>query len=186
MYDKSLLFTPEGVRDIYGEHCERRDAVQDEIHAIMKLYGFKNIKTPTFEFFDIFNREMGTVKSAEMFKFFDQYNNTLVLRPDITPSIARCVAKYYEKETMQIRLCYTGDTFIRLSGYQGKMSEITQIGAELMNDASSDADGEMIAMTIEALKQVGLQEFKVDIGHADLFRGLIEETDLSEIGRAHV
>lgn len=180
MYDKSLLFTPEGVRDIYGEHCERRDAVQDEIHAIMKLYGFKNIKTPTFEFFDIFNREKGTVKSAEMFKFFDQYNNTLVLRPDITPSIARCVAKYYEKETMQIRLCYTGDTFIRLSGYQGKMSEITQIGAELMNDASSDADGEMIAMTIEALKQVGLKEFKVDIGHADLFRGLMEETDLSE------
>lgn len=180
MYDKSLLFTPEGVRDIYGEDCERRDAIQHEIHATMKLYGFKNIHTPTFEFFDIFNRERGTVNSVDMFKFFDQYNNTLVLRPDITPSIARCVAKYYEKEDMQIRLCYTGNTYIRLSGYQGKMSEVTQIGAELMNDASSDADGEMIAMTIESLQKVGLEEFKVDIGHADLFRGLMEETDLSQ------
>lgn len=179
MYDKSLLFTPEGVRDIYGEDCKKRDAIQQEIHATMKLYGFKNIQTPTFEFFDIFNRERGTVKSAEMYKFFDQYNNTLVLRPDITPSIARCVAKYYEKEEMQIRLCYTGSTFTRLSGYQGKLSEVTQIGAELMNDASSDADGEMIAMTIESLQRVGLKEFKVDIGHADLFRGLIEETDFS-------
>lgn len=179
MYDKSLLFTPEGVRDIYGEDCEKRDAIQHEIHAIMKLYGFKNIQTPTFEFFDIFNRERGTVRSADMFKFFDQYNNTLVLRPDMTPSIARCVAKYYEKEEMQIRLCYTGNTFTRLSGYQGKMSEVTQIGAELMNDASSDADGEMIAMTIESLQKVGLTEFKVDIGHADLFRGLIEETDFT-------
>ena len=150
MDQKSLLFTPEGVRDIYGEDCEKRAKIQQGIHTIMKQYGFKNIQTPTFEFFDIFNRERGTVKSADMFKFFDQYNNTLVLRPDITPSIARCVAKYYEKEEMQIRLCYTGSTFTRLSGYQGKLSEITQLGAEMMNDASSDADGEIIA--IETLK----------------------------------
>lgn len=180
MDQKSLLFTPEGVRDIYGEDCEKRGCVEKNIHAVMKLYGFKDIETPTFEFFDIFNRERGTVSSAEMFKFFDQYNNTLVLRPDLTPSIARCVAKYYEKEEMQIRLCYKGSTFRRLSGYQGKLSEVTQVGAEMMNDASSDADGEMIAMTIECLQKSGLREFKVDIGHADIFRGLIEETDLDE------
>ena len=77
MDQKSLLFTPEGVRDIYGEDCERRAKIQQGIHTIMKQYGFKNIQTPTFEFFDIFNRERGTVKSADMFKFFDQYNNTL-------------------------------------------------------------------------------------------------------------
>lgn len=180
MYDKSLLFTPEGVRDIYGEDCEKRYKIQNELHSIMKLYGFRDIQTPTFEFFDIFNRERGTVDSKEMFKFFDQYNNTLVLRPDITPSIARCVAKYYENEDMQIRLCYVGSTFKHLSGYQGKLSEITQVGAELMNDDSSDADGEMIAMMIDCIKKTGLQEFKVDIGHADLFRGLVEEAKLSE------
>lgn len=179
-YKKSLLFTPEGVRDIYGEDCEKREKVQSGLHTIMKLYGFKDIQTPTFEFFDIFNHEKGTVTSKEMFKFFDQYNNTLVLRPDITPSVARCVAKYYDREDMQIRLCYTGNTFIHRSGYQGKLSEITQVGAELMNDDSSDADGEMIAMTIEGLLKSGLREFKVDIGHAALFRGLTEEAGLTE------
>lgn len=180
LYQKSLLFTPEGVRDIYGEDCEKRYKIQNAIHTIMKLYGFKDIQTPTFEFFDIFNHEKGTVTSKEMFKFFDQYNNTLVLRPDITPSIARCVAKYYDAEEMQIRLCYTGNTFVHRSGYQGKLSEITQIGAELMNDDSSDADGEMIAMTIEGLLKSGLKEFKVDIGHAALFRGLVDEAQLTE------
>lgn len=178
-YQQSLLFTPEGVRDIYGVECEKRLSIQDAIHAVMKLYGFKDIQTPTFEFFDIFNREKGTATSKEMFKFFDQYNNTLVLRPDITPSIARCVAKYYEREDMQIRLCYMGNTFIHRIGYQGKLSEITQVGAELMNDDSSDADGEMIAMTIECLLKSGLREFKVDIGHAALFRGLVEEARLT-------
>ena len=177
--EKFIYITP------YLEEADRIKKGCKAMHFVepsdkLKQYGFKNIQTPTFEFFDIFNRERGTVKSADMFKFFDQYNNTLVLRPDITPSIARCVAKYYEKEEMQIRLCYTGSTFTRLSGYQGKLSEITQLGAEMMNDASSDADGEIIAMTIECLQKSGLKEFKVDIGHADIFRGLIEETDLSE------
>lgn len=179
-YQKSLLFTPEGVRDIYGEDCEKRAKIQAGIHDTMKLYGFRDIQTPTYEFFDIFNRQRGTVNSKEMFKFFDQYNNTLVLRPDITPSIARCVAKYYDKEDMQIRLCYTGNTFVHRSGYQGKMSEITQVGAELMNDDSSDADGEMIAMTIECMLKSGLRDFQVDIGHAGVFRGLVEEADLND------
>lgn len=179
-YEENLLFTPEGVRDIYGVECEKRRKVEEEIHRIMKLYGFQYIQTPTFEFFDIFKRERGTVASKEMFKFFDQYNNTLVLRPDITPSIARCVAKYYAREDMPIRLSYSGSTFIHRRGYQGKLSEISQIGAELMNDSSSDADAEMIALTIECLAKSGLREFKIDVGHAAFIRGVLEETGFSK------
>lgn len=175
-YEENLLFTPEGVRDIYGDECEKRRQVGSEIHTVMKLYGFQDIQTPTFEFFDIFRQERGTVKSGEMFKFFDQYNNTLVLRPDITPSIARCVAKYYAEEELPIRFCYSGSTFIHRRGYQGKLSEISQIGAELMNDLSSDADAEMIALTVECLAKSGLKEFKIDVGHAGFIRGIMEET----------
>lgn len=182
-YEQNLLFTPEGVRDIYGLECEERGKIEADIHKIMKLYGFQDIQTPTYEFFDIFNRERGTVESKEMFKFFDQYNNTLVLRPDITPSIARCVAKYYSREDMPIRLSYSGSTFIHRRGYQGKLSEISQIGAELMNDSSSDADAEMIALTVECLAKSGLKEFKIDVGHAGFIKGLMEETgfDAEEI-----
>lgn len=183
-YEQNLLFTPEGVRDIYGLECEKRGKVEADIQKIMKLYGFQDIQTPTYEFFDIFNRERGTVESKEMFKFFDQYNNTLVLRPDITPSIARCVAKYYSREDMPIRLSYSGSTFVHRRGYQGKLSEISQIGAELMNDSSSDADAEMIALTVECLAKSGLKEFKIDVGHAGFIKGLMEETGFSpeEIG----
>ena len=179
-YEQNLLFTPEGVRDIYGIECEKRHKIKADIHEIMKSYGFKDIQTPTFEFFDIFNRERGTVASIDMFKFFDQYNNTLVLRPDITPSIARCVAKYYEQETMPIRLSYSGSKFIHRRGYQGKLSEIFQIGAELMNDGSSDADAEMIALTVECLAKAGLKEFKIDVGHAGLIRGILEEAHFNK------
>lgn len=175
-----LLHTPEGVRDIYNSECERKIQLQNSIHQVMKLHGFKDIQTPTFEFEDIFNKERGSVASKDMYKFFDREGNTLVLRPDITPSIARCVGKYFKEEYLPIRLCYMGSTFINNSSYQGKLKETTQIGAELINDSSVDGDGEMLAITIECLLASGLKEFQVEVGQADFFRGLIEEAGFNE------
>lgn len=175
-----LLHTPEGVRDIYNGECARKLAVQERMHQVLRSHGFHDIQTPMFEFFDIFNKERGTVASKNMYKFFDREGNTLVLRPDITPSIARCVAKYYKEEEMPIRLCYMGNTFINNSSYQGKLKEATQLGAELINDDTSDADAEMIALTIECLLQSGLKEFQVEVGHADFFMGLVEEAKFGE------
>lgn len=177
---QELLHTPGGVRDIYGIECARKLAIEKEVHQVMKSYGFRDIETPTFEYFDIFSKERGTVQSKEMFKFFDRGNNTLVLRPDVTPSIARCVAKYCREEDMQIRLCYTGKTFVNTSQYKGKLQEVTQVGAELYNDDTSDADAEMIAMMVECLLKSGLKEFQLEVGHADLFRGLVEEAGFDQ------
>ncbi|MBQ1394130.1 MAG: ATP phosphoribosyltransferase regulatory subunit, partial [Lachnospiraceae bacterium] len=52
---RDLLHTPEGVRDIYGEECARKARVQENMHHVLRLYGFHDIQTPTFEFFDIFS-----------------------------------------------------------------------------------------------------------------------------------
>lgn len=170
-----LLHTPEGVRDIYGGECKKKLCVENILQNVLKRYGFCNIQTPMFEFFDIFNKERGTVSSKDMYKFFDREGNTLVLRPDITPSIARCAAKYYKDEEFPIRLCYLGNTFINNSSYQGKLKETTQIGCELINDDTSDADAEMLVLVIECLSEAGLKEFQIDAGHADFLAGLFEE-----------
>ncbi len=183
----NLLHTPEGVRDIYNSECATKLMLQNKLHHVLEHYGFRDIQTPSFEFFDIFNQERGTVSSKEMYKFFDRDGNTLVLRPDITPSIARCVAKYYKEESMPIRLCYIGNTFINNSSYQGKLKEATQLGAELMNDGSIEADAELLALTVECLLQSGLKEFQLEIGYADFFRaitteaGFIEEEDITNL-----
>ena len=177
MKDK-LLHTPEGVRDIYSTECAVKLLIQEKLHQVLKLYGFRDIQTPSFEFFDIFNHERGTVSSKDMYKLFDKEGNTLVLRPDITPSVARCVAKYYKDEELPVRLCYIGNTYINNTAYQGKLKEVTQLGAELFNDDSIDADAEMLALTVECLLEAGLKEFQLEIGNADFFRSLIEEAGL--------
>ena len=114
-----------------------------------------------------------------MFKFFDRDNNTLVLRPDITPAIARCVSKYFRNEDMPIRLCYLGDIFQNHKNYKGTLSESTQSGVELIGDDTVDADVEMIVLAIDCLLSAGLKEFQVEIGEVDFYRGLVEEAGLS-------
>lgn len=178
--NSKLLHTPVGVRDIYGDEYQSKLFLEQQIHAIFKSYGYYDIQTPVFEFFDIFSKERGSVASKNLYKFFDREGNTLVLRPDMTPSIARSAAKYYMEEKMPIRLCYLGSAFINNSEYQGKLKEFTQMGCELIGDNSSDCDAELIAMVIEALNASNLTEFQIEIGQADFFRGIVEEARLDE------
>ena len=179
MQDK-LLQTPDGVRDTYDVECKKKRKVMHELHHILELYSYHDIETPTFEFFDIFNRDKGSAPSNEMYKFFDRDNNTLVLRPDITPSIARCVAKYYADEELPVRLCYTGNTYTNTLKLQGKLKEVTQIGAELVNDDSSAADAEIIATVIDCFNEIGISDFQIEIGQIDYFKGLVAESGISE------
>lgn len=177
---RKLLHTPEGVRDIYNMECARKLILQDNLHNLLKKYGYHAIETPTFEFFDIFSREIGTTPSKDLYKFFDREGNTLVLRPDMTPSVARCVAKYYGDEEFPVRLSYMGNTFINNSSYQGRLKENTQLGAELVGDNSVAADAEILALVVNALKTAGLQEFQIGVGHVGFFRGLVEAAELEE------
>ena len=177
---KKLLHTPEGVRDIYNNECGKKLALENRLHRVFQLYGYHDIQTPTFEFFDVFSAEIGTIPSKELYKFFDREGNTLVLRPDITPSIARAAATLFQDEELPIRLCYTGNTFINHSSYQGRMKETTQMGAELMGDDSIEADAEMLAMVVDCLTTVGLKEFQLSVGNVDFFQCLIEDAALDE------
>ena len=70
--NRQLLHTPEGVRDIYGKEYARKLAVEELIHKQLNLYGYQDIQTPTFEFFDVFSKEIGTTPSKELYKFFDK------------------------------------------------------------------------------------------------------------------
>ena len=178
MKKKQLLHTPEGVRDLYGKEYAAKLVLQEKVMKSIQLYGYENIQTPTFEFFDVFSEEIGTTSSRELYKFFDKEGNTLVLRPDFTPSMARCAAKYFMEQNVPIRFCYSGNTFINNNNLQGKLKELTQMGAELIGDDSVYADAEMIMMVIDTLKASGLTKFQVSIGEVEYFKGICRHAGL--------
>lgn len=180
MTDKQLLHTPEGVRDIYGLEYKRKLTIQRQIRKSIAGFGYEAIQTPTFEYFDVFSKEVGTTPSKDLYKLIDKDGQTLVLRPDFTPSIARCAAKYFMDEEKPLRFTYEGNTFVNVSHLQGKLKETTQMGAELILDDSVEADAELLAMVVDALQATGLTEFQISVGHMDYFKGLCEEAGLSE------
>ena len=176
----SLLHTPDGVRDIYGRELLEKDQVGKNLMTVLRRYGYKNIQTPTFEFFDVFSKDIGTVPSKDLYKFFDKDGNTLVLRPDFTPAIARCAAKYFMESDIPLRFCYEGNSFVNTSELQGKLKETTQMGIELINDASVEADAEALSLVIEGLKACGLKDFQISVGNSSYFKGICEAANLDE------
>ena len=175
-----IFHTPEGVRDIYSQECSRKQKLQEKLHRVFHQYGFEDIETPTFEYFEVFSKEVGTIPSRELYKFFDREGNTLVLRPDFTPSVSRACATYFNPEKEVVSLCYTGNTFINNSSFRGRLKETTQMGVERMGDDSPEADAEILAMTVECLLAAGLTEFQVSVGQVDYYKAIFAQTGLSQ------
>ena len=173
-----IFHTPEGVRDIYNGECSQKHHLQTEIRKVFDSYGYEEIETPSFEYFEVCSREVGTIHSKDLYKFFDREGNTLVLRPDFTPSVSRACATYFNPEHQVITLSYTGNTFINNSSYQGRLKETTQMGVERIGDDSAEADAELLAMTVECLLKAGLKEFQVSVGQVDYFKSLLQDANL--------
>lgn len=174
-----LLHTPDGVRDLYNEDYKKKLEIQNKLHQVFAEYGCLDIQTPTFEYFDLFSNQIGTTPSKDLFKFFDTEGNTVVLRPDFTPSIARCVAKYFDPENDPVKLCYMGNTFTNASNYQGRLKETTQCGVEFIGDGSAKADAQMLSMVVDCIKAIGIDEFQISVGHAGFFDALLEAAGLN-------
>ena len=181
-----IFHTPEGVRDIYGRECRQKHELKRRIRSVFQKYGYEEIETPTFEYFEVFSQEVGTVPSRELYKFFDRDGNTLVLRPDFTPSVSRACASYFSPDQEPVTLFYTGQTFVNSSSYQGRLKEITQMGVERIGDDSPEADAELLAMTVEALLSCGLREFQVSVGQVDYFKSLLKEAGLEKEAEEHL
>ena len=170
-----LIHTPEGVRDIFGRECDKKRYLERKIEKKFRSYGYQSVETPAFEFSEVFSGEIGTTPMKEMYRFFDRDGNMLVLRPDFTPSVARLVSMYFSEETGPLRLCYHGRIFQNNSSYQGRLKEETQMGVELYGDEGPEADAEMISLVVSVMRDAGLPDFQISLGHVDYFQSLATE-----------
>ncbi len=183
---KQILHTVEGLRDIHPLDTRKKQHIEQQILNVFNQYGYEQVQTPMFEYFDIYHYERGTQDSKNLYKFFNREGDILSLRPDVTPSIARYTATFYNHERSPKRFSYLGNVFYNNENYQGKLREYTQAGVECIGIGNADADAESIALAINALLATGLQEFQLDIGHAGFFKGLATEAGLSDELREEV
>lgn len=183
---RKLLHTVEGLRDLHPYATGEKKVIENNLVSVFNHYGYEQVETPTFEYYDIYHYERGTQDARALYKFFNREGEILALRPDVTPSIARFTATYYNHQKSPRRFCYVGNVFINSENYQGKPREFTQAGVECIGIGNEEADAETIAMAVNSLQAAGLKEFQLDIGHADFFNGLSEEAGLDEATQEEV
>lgn len=173
------IYTPEGVQDILFDQCRMKRRLEGKLRKLFASHGYMELETPTIEFYDAFGGEIGLIRQESMYKFCDAKGRLLVLRPDMTIPIARVVATKIRDESLPLKCCYIGNTFSfdELGG--GRQNEFTQAGVEILGIHSPEADAEVIAMAVKAVKACGIEEFQIDIGQVDFFKGIMEKTGLS-------
>lgn len=173
-------YIPEGTRDILFEECNKKVEVEGLLRKTYIDSGFLQVISPTLEFYDVFNGENTTLSQEKMYKLFDNQGRILVLRPDMTTPIARIVATKLKDVHYPLKLCYTSNVYRVNESLNGKNGEITQSGIEIIGVESIKADAEVIITGITALLNCGLNHFKIELGHAQFFKAIIDKVDIEE------
>ena len=146
--------------------------------------GYDEIILPTFEYLDVLAPGLEPRLAENSYKIIDRTTGRiLLLRPDVTAQIARTVAMGMVGARLPLRLSYRATVFRYEPEHVGRDREIFQVGAELIGTDDPSADCEMITLMIESLRQVGLQSFKVSLGHVGFFKGLLVCAGLSAEGK---
>ncbi len=170
----SRTSTPRGMATHLPAGALLRRHVQDTILTTFFKWGYREVIPPVFEYLDVLARGLSSILLEKSYKFVDRDSGRLMLlRPDITPQVARMVAGILADEPKPLRLCYYGNIFRYEESHAGLEREMFQVGCELAGAASPEADAEIIAVASESIKSFGIEDFKIVISHAGYLSGMV-------------
>lgn len=168
---------PAGVQDVLPRECSILTELKLKLERKFSLAGFSPVLSAGLEYYETFSGKENAVPEERMFKMTDTDGKLLVLRPDTTLSIARIAATKLNSD--RARLSYFADKYDLENGGGLSSREIYQAGVECLGEEGAFSDAQCIAFAIECLKEAGLRDFIIDIGHVGYFKGLLEESGLS-------
>lgn len=165
---------PTGFRDFPPRWVRKKRMIQERVQIQFERWGYEEVSTPSLEFYDTVGFA-SAIEEAKMFKLIDREGYTLVLRPDQTAPIARLAASVLKDEPLPLRLFYHASVFRSQEFEAGRNAEFFQSGVEMIGDSSAEADAEVIALAVEALRASEISHFKIAIGHLALLDALLRE-----------
>ncbi len=176
----SEAMLPKGVKDFLPIKAAKIEQLKQTLHEVFHRWAFRPVIPPSLEFLHVLEKGLGEGLREKTFRFDDRQDGKLVaFSPDITPQVARIVATRMQHAPLPQRLCYSGQVLRHAEQQAGKDREIFQAGVELIGLDGPEADAEMIAMAVECLQALGAEEFTIDIGQVDFFRGVMADLPLS-------
>ena len=169
------ISTPEGTRDLLFSSCRALRQTENTIRAALENRGYSEIITPAVEYFDVFAQANPELDQEQMLKVIDRSGRICVVRPDNTTPIARIAATRLDNAALPVRLYYSQKVFRSVVGGHGHKGEVLQVGAELIGADGLEADKDILSAAFGALTETGAAGFRIELGHAEIYKALIEE-----------
>lgn len=162
-----ILKAVKGTYDIMPEDAISRQTLEEITRKLFGVYGFGEIRTPFFEYTDLFIRSIGDttdIVEKEMYTFADSKKRNISLRPEGTASVVRAFLEHkIYALSKPAKYFYAGPMFRHERPQSGRYRQFNQIGGEFFGEKSFFADAEIISLIDEFFKSVGLGDAEIKI-----------------------
>ncbi len=177
--EELLRQRPQGTKDYLSEEAANMRNIEAQIREIFRLWGYREVITPTFEYYEVLRQGLGSESDQLIFRFFDREGHILGLRSDATTPIARLAATRFADKNGVQRLCYLTNIFRYVEPGKGREREFRQAGIELIGSSAAQADAEVIELAAEVFKELGITSYRFDLGEVSFSLGVLAESGLS-------
>lgn len=160
---------PSGTRDLLGQDVKKKRWLQWEIMKTFEKYGYEEVMTPAFEYYQTYNAVFEGLQDTEMYKFFDEEGDILTLRLDMTVPIARLAATRLQDQPAPMRFCYSSNVYKVKKSFAGKRSEVMDCGVELLG-LEDTGDLEVLALAADVMKSLPVENWTLEIGDVNFFQ----------------
>lgn len=178
--EKRKLMTPDGMRDYLFEECVARGIVEEKITGIFENYGYSEVITTPWEFYDVFNLKSRNYAQESMYKMSDFKGRLLVARPDCTIPIARLVSTRLRGVAQPIKLYYSQNIFRVNPKDAGRDDQIWQSGIEIIGGDSLKTDEEVLTIAVDLLSALDMKDFRLELCDVSFFREFISDLNIDE------
>ena len=169
-----------GMRDLIGEDAQTFTYITAKARETAQLYGYKEVITPHVEPLELLSAKSGEEIRQRMFIFKDLGERQVALRPEFTASIARLATTALKNEPKPFRLFSVGTVYRYDEPQRGRYREFWQSNFELMGSAKPEADAEVVLLTNNLMKLLGLHGYAFKIGHIGVIRGILSQDGIDE------
>ena len=163
--NRLFIKVPKGTQDILPDDISKWCYIENKIREILTKYGYREIKTPVFEYTELFIRGIGEstdIVTKEMFTFPDRKGRSLTLRPEMTAPVVRAyLENKMDRASQVVKLFYIGPMFRCEKPQAGRFRQFNQFGIEVIGTKSPVVDVEVIIAALEIYKKLGLEKLEV-------------------------
>src|SRR6266436_4479859 len=168
-----------GMRDLLPETYQQQNCIINTLNTFLAQASYTLVDTPVLERSDLFLASFGQELWQNLYTF-RLHHRDLCLRPEYTASICRLYLDHYQRQPLPLRFQYAGPVFRYEAPGRGRYRQHTQLGIELFGGQAMAADAEILQLACDALNELHITAYKLELGHIGVASGFINRLHLDD------